>query len=162
LNEADFFSDFGAFGFSGMFRECRFFTGRFLCRGGGGLRSAAGFNGCCGFRFKGRGAFGGSGFRGGWRGGLLLDGFGDQNDGSVGGGFGRLGFIGWRRAAEVLFEVFRGDFIEGTGRDFGSGDAQFFGFRQNLLVLDTEFLCDVVNPNGHIMIFRPGWSDRVS
>jgi hypothetical protein len=38
----------------------------------------------------------------------------------------------------MTFEKFGGDFIQRTGRDARSGNAELLGFRQDLFVLDTE------------------------
>jgi hypothetical protein len=41
---------------------------------------------------------------------------------------------------DLVFEVFGGDFIERARGYAGESDAQFFGFGQNFLVLEPEFL----------------------
>jgi hypothetical protein len=62
-----------------------------------------------------------------------------------------------------LFQVFAGDFIQRTGRDFG-GNAQFLGFGKNLLAFDAKFLCYIVNTNGHNSRFAKSanWATKLS
>jgi hypothetical protein len=70
--------------------------------------------------------------------GLFFDGLGRQTRGDRGVGL-----------DDFLFKPFGGDFIEGTGRDLGGGNAHFLGLHENFFVLEAKFLRNVVNTNGH-------------
>jgi hypothetical protein len=59
--------------------------------------------------------------------------------------------------ANLFFEVFRGDFIQRTGRHLGCGNAQFLGLGKNLFVLQTQLLRNVVNTNGHKFCKPPAY-----
>ena len=49
----------------------------------------------------------------------------------------------------MAFEKLGGDFIERAGRDARAGNAQFLGLGKDFLALDSKFLCDIVDTNGH-------------
>jgi len=65
-------------------------------------------------------------------------------------------------AAQLLLQIFRGDFIERTRRDLGPGDAQFPGLDKDVLAFDSKFLRDVVNTNGHKYFVPTGYSAKSS
>jgi hypothetical protein len=50
---------------------------------------------------------------------------------------------------DLLFQPFGTDFVERARGNLGGGNAQFLGLRENFFVLETKFLCDVVDTNGH-------------
>ena len=50
---------------------------------------------------------------------------------------------------QLFFEPFGADFIEGTRRNLGGGNAQLLGLCENLFVLQAKFLRNVVDTNGH-------------
>lgn len=58
----------------------------------------------------------------------------------------------WVRLGErqqLLFEVFGGDLVQGTGRHLGGGDSHFLRPGENEFALEVELLGDVVNADGH-------------
>ena len=80
--------------------------------------------------------------------GFFLDddgrGFGGETGGYLGGGL-----------DDFLFKPFGADFIKRTRRNLGGSNAQFLGLRENLFVLQTKLLRNVVNTNGHIFFPLP-------
>ncbi len=42
---------------------------------------------------------------------------------------------------QLVFEEFSGDFVQGTGRHFGLGNAQVLGFGKDFLAFDAKLLC---------------------
>jgi hypothetical protein len=57
--------------------------------------------------------------------------------------------VGLCERQQLLFEVFGGDLVQGTGRHLGGGDSHFLRPCENELALEVELLGDVVNADGH-------------
>src|SRR5262245_4055103 len=62
----------------------------------------------------------------------------------------------------MIFKILGGDLVQRARRHLRGGNAQFFGFGENFLALDSKLLRYVVNTNGHINLFRDGWTTTSS
>jgi hypothetical protein len=76
--------------------------------------------------------------------GFFFNGFGSQT-----GGYLRIAFD------DLLFQPLGSNLIKRAGRNLGGGNAQFLGLYENFFVLETKFLCNVVNTNGHKLSHLP-------
>jgi hypothetical protein len=81
-----------------------------------------------------------------------LSGCGDDADGL--GGYNGGGRSRACDAGELFFQVGGGDFVKGAGWDLGIGDAEFLGFDEHFLTLETKFFCYIVNSDGHNRLLR--------
>jgi hypothetical protein len=83
----------------------------------------------------------------------FLDGRGLGFDlGDLGGKAGGDGGVG---LDDFFLKPFGADFIERAGRNFGGGNVQFLGLRDDFLALETEFFRNVVYTNGHKFFSLP-------
>ena len=56
---------------------------------------------------------------------------------------------------DFFLKPFGADFIERAGRNLGGGNAQFLGLHEHFFALETKFLRNVVNTNGHKFFSLP-------